>query len=179
MTTATIDPDGNDRTLIPSNDMLVEVAYPDDQIAHSWGALGGPERTGRATVKCTYCIRNGDERRYPAHEVMVVRHWKSNTPKDPDAGWWAWYCPEHFAATAPWPSSLLAPTHLIPADLEARIAADRQAAARAEADEAELLAKWNTMAREDGLPVVSRTGVAFAAYRLSIEELAELAEDGE
>lgn len=245
----TIDPDENEIKLIPSGDMLVEVAYPDDEIAHSWGMLGGPEHTGRATVKCTYCIRNGDQTRYPAHEVMVIRHWKANTPNELGAGWWAWYCPTHFAATAPWASSLLAPTHLIPADLETRIGADREAAARAEArefgerercialarqipagrwttfgdigkvvfgntrsavavgsslaslstserfnsrvrmadgtcaasgrklaqaEETALLDSWNSMAREDGLPVVSRTGVAFAAYRLSLEELAEL-----
>ena len=73
---------------------------------------------------------------------------KSNTPTDPDAGWWAWYCPEHFAATAPWPSSLRAPTHLIPADLEARIAADRQAAARAEADESAKAEECVALARK-------------------------------
>jgi len=230
-----------DENQISPADMLVEVAYPDDEVTH-----GG----GRARTKCTYCIRNGDETEYPAHDVMMIRHWKANTPNDPDAGWWGWYCPSHFATTAPWASSLLAPAHLIPANLEARIAADRDAAARAEAEEfgkaeqcialarripvdrwatigdigrvvygntrssnlaiaaiatltpsercnghvrdsegrcitkgrkltqleAEtLVAEWNAMAREDGVPVVSRTGVAFAAYRLPAQVLFELA----
>jgi hypothetical protein len=231
-----------EKRLISPADMLVEVAYPDDEATH-----GG----GRVTTKCTYCIRNGDETEYPAHDVMMIRHWKANTPNEPDAGWWGWYCPEHFAATAPWASSLLAPAHLVPANLEARIAADREAAAHAEAvefgkaehcvalarripinrwvtigdigrvvygnarsggsvstalaalgasercngrvrdadgrcvakgrkltpsEEDALFERWNTMAREDGVPVVSRTGVAFAAYRLSMQSLSDLAE---
>ncbi|MFH8249494.1 hypothetical protein ACH3VR_03895 [Microbacterium sp. B2969] len=233
------------KMLILPSDMLVEVAYPDDEVSHG---------AGRATAKCTYCIRNGDETEYPAHDVMMIRHWKANTPKEPDAGWWGWYCPEHYACTAPWASSLLAPEHLIPADLEARIAADREAAAWAEAhefgkaeqaitlarlipaghwttfgdigrvvygntrssgsvsaaltslatserchsrvrdadgrcatksrrlaqaDEVALFQAWNEMAREDGLPVVTRTGVAFAAYRLSIADLEGLHQPAE
>lgn len=229
-------------TLTRASDMLVEVGYSDDEI--TWHDSGG-----RPLAKCTYCMRNGHETEYPAHDVMVIRHWKANTPKDPNLGWWAWYCPEHYAKTAPWPSSLRAPQHLIPVDLDARIAANLDAATHAEAEEygraekcialvmlipagrwttiadiakvvygssrhsrsvrrllaslstserclsrirnsdgtcsvdervltdvdaLDLVTQWNNMAREDGLHVVTRTGVAFAAYRLSLDDLHEL-----
>jgi len=231
-----------------SADMLVEVGYPHDEII--WSGSSIEVDIGSVAVNCTYCKRNGDGTKYPAHDVLVIRHWKTNTPKDPLLGWWAWYCPEHYAATAPWPSSLRAPAHLIPADLDARIAANLDAAARAEAEEfgrleqcialiqlipagrwatitdvgnavygnsrsrksvvaamasipatercmsrvrnadgtcstdgrdiasaeaVETVGLWNEMAREDGLHVVNRTGVAFAAYRMELDDLRELA----
>lgn len=71
--------------------------------------------------QCTFCGVAELSRWYPAEDVMVVRHWNSDSVDEPGGGHWTWYCPSHFEGWVVdgWKSSKFAPIHLLPDALRA------------------------------------------------------------
>lgn len=75
-----------------------------------------PGREGQN--QCSYCgvaPANPDDW-YDIHDVMVVRHWTTDSKDVPGGGHWTWYCPRHFAQRRGrwWKTSYLAPARLLP-----------------------------------------------------------------
>lgn len=91
-------------------DMLIETPVSEAE-------LDRPAKPGHEGMnQCTYCGVGPEDPWYPTDDVMVVRHWKQNTPDDPGAGHWTWYCPDHFDNRNGtwWKWSHTAPAHLLP-----------------------------------------------------------------
>lgn len=75
-----------------------------------------PGRDGQN--QCSYCgvePSNADDW-YDVRDIMVVRHWTTDSKDVPGGGHWTWYCPRHFTQRNGrwWKTSYLAPTHLLP-----------------------------------------------------------------
>lgn len=65
--------------------------------------------------QCSYCGVGPNGPWYDVHDIMVVRHWTTDSVDEPGGGHWRWYCPDHFRRrTRWWRTSHLAPPRLLP-----------------------------------------------------------------
>lgn len=66
--------------------------------------------------QCSDCGVGEGRRWFPTDQIMVVRHWTTNSQDIPGGGHWTWYCPEHFERRNGnwWKTSHLAPARLLP-----------------------------------------------------------------
>lgn len=92
-------------------DMLVETPVCEAELEDR---VSKPGHDGEN--QCSDCGVGAGRRWFPHDQIMVVRHWTTDSQDVPGGGHWTWYCPKHFERRNGnwWRTSHLAPAHLLP-----------------------------------------------------------------